>query len=91
MAYGEYWVECQGWTRWPKVLLMCRKHGDGIERRRYVPDAGTCEVEESWHGESEMVEYRCTACDEYMAVEVKPDGAQRPNYCPNCGRKVVGR
>lgn len=47
---------------------------------------GTCEVEESWHGESEMVEYRCTACDEYMAVEVvKPDGAQRPN----CGRKVV--
>lgn len=51
---------------------------------------GTCEVEESWHGESEMVEYRCTACDEYMAVEVvKPDGAQRPNYCPNCGRKVV--
>lgn len=51
---------------------------------------GTCEVEESWHGESEMVEYRCTACDEYMAVEVvKPDGAQPPNYCPNCGRKVV--
>lgn len=52
---------------------------------------GTCEVEESWHGESEMVEYRCTACDEFMAVEVvKPDGAQRPNYCPNCGRRVVG-
>lgn len=51
---------------------------------------GTCKVEESWHGESEMVEYRCTACDEYMVVEVvKPDGAQRPNYCPNCGRKVV--
>lgn len=50
---------------------------------------GECEVEESWHGESEMVEYRCTACDEYMAVEVvKPDGAQPPNYCPNCGRKV---
>lgn len=52
---------------------------------------GTCEVEESWHGESEMVEYRCTACDEYMAVEVvKPDGAQRPNYCPNCGARVIG-
>lgn len=51
---------------------------------------GTCEVEESWRGESEMVEYRCTACDEYIAVEVvKPDGAQRPNYCTNCGRKVV--
>ena len=52
---------------------------------------GTCEVEESWHGESEMVEYRCTACDEYIAVEVvKPDGAQRPNYCPNCGARVIG-
>lgn len=51
---------------------------------------GTCEVEESWHGESEMVEYYCAACDEYMVVEVvKPDGAQPPNYCPNCGRKVV--
>ena len=49
----------------------------------------TCEVEKSWHGESEMVEYRCTACDEYMVVEVvKPDGAQSPNYCPNCGRAV---
>lgn len=52
---------------------------------------GTCEVEESWRGESEMVEYRCTACDEYIAVEVvKPYGAQRPNYCPNCGRRCVG-
>lgn len=52
---------------------------------------GTCEVEESWHGESELVEYHCTACDEYMVVEVvKPDGAQRPNYCPNCGRRCVG-
>ena len=51
---------------------------------------GTCKVEESWHGESEMVEYRCTACDEYMVVEVvKPDGAQQPNYCPNCGKRVV--
>ena len=57
---------------------------------QYMRDSGTCEVEESWHGESEMVEYHCTACDEYMAVEVvKPNGAQPPNYCPNCGRKVV--
>ena len=51
---------------------------------------GTCEVEKSWHGESEMVEYRCIACDEYMSVEVvKPDGEQPPNFCPNCGRRVV--
>ena len=38
MAYGEYYVERQGWAHWPKTLIMCRKRGDGIERRRYVPE-----------------------------------------------------
>lgn len=43
MAYGEFYVEHQGWARWPKVLVMCRKRGsmeDGsvsVERRKYVP------------------------------------------------------
>lgn len=78
----------------PPELVVTNSNGS-VEQV-YVPyrtlelGRGTCEVEESWHGESEMVEYRCAACDEYMVVEVvKPDGAQPPNYCPNCGRKVV--
>lgn len=41
MAYGEFYVERQGWARWPRVLVMCRKRGDGVERRRYVPVGGT--------------------------------------------------
>ena len=38
MAYGEFYVEHQGWARWPKVLIVCRKRGEGIERKRYVPE-----------------------------------------------------
>lgn len=44
---AEFYVERQYWTRWPRVLLMCRKHGDmetgnvTVERRRYVPEGGT--------------------------------------------------
>ena len=44
MAYGEFYVEQQGWARWPKVLIMCRKRGRDesgniiAERRRYVPE-----------------------------------------------------
>ena len=33
MSYGEFFVERQGWAHWPKTLVMCRKHGSGIERR----------------------------------------------------------
>jgi hypothetical protein len=47
MAYGEFYVERQGWARWPRVLVMCRKRGRDesgnivAERRRYVPVGGT--------------------------------------------------
>lgn len=51
---------------------------------------GTCKMEQSWNGVTEVIEYECVACGEFAHVEiVKPDGAQAPNYCPNCGRRVV--
>jgi hypothetical protein len=54
MAYGEFYVERQGWARWPRVLIMCRKRGRDesgniiAERRRYVPEGGT---EDEWRAE----------------------------------------
>lgn len=39
MAFGEFYVEQQGWAHWPKVLIMCRKRSaGGIERKRYIPE-----------------------------------------------------
>lgn len=37
----RFYVERQVWQRWPRVLLMCKDTGNGIERRRYVPEGGT--------------------------------------------------
>ena len=75
---AEFFVEHQGWTHWPKVLLMCRKHGDGIERRRYVPDPGECnDVSES------EFSFRCSACD---ATDID---FKWPTYCHGCGRRVA--
>lgn len=38
---GQFYVEASYWARWPKVLVMCKKTGNGVERRRYVPEGGT--------------------------------------------------
>ena len=44
---AEFYVERQHWAHWPKVLLMCRRHGNmmtgnvTVERRRYAPVGGT--------------------------------------------------
>lgn len=51
--------------------------------------AETCKMEESWHGETEAVEFHCLACDEYALVEVVDGIYDRPHYCPNCGKKIV--
>ena len=39
-----FYVEKQPWQRWPKVLTVCRNGKDGIVRRRYTPEKGTCEL-----------------------------------------------
>ena len=96
MAYGEFYVERQGWARWPKVLMMCRRHGsmeDGsvsVERRRYVPER-TCEIDYERH---------CSNCGVHVhksAVLARKnlDGgtwtvvSKPASYCPNCGARVV--
>lgn len=38
---SQFYVEHQGWVRWPRTLIMCKKTGYGIERKRYVPEGGT--------------------------------------------------
>lgn len=35
---SQFYVEHQGWMRWPRTLIMCKKTGYGIERKRYVPE-----------------------------------------------------
>lgn len=35
---SQFYVERQGWQRWPRKLIMCKKTGYGIERKRYVPE-----------------------------------------------------
>ena len=78
MAYGEFYVEHQGWAHWPKTLIMCRKRGYGIiERRRYVPER-TCRI-------IEYDEVPYPVCSECGAVQ--PDD-YTVYYCWNCGAKV---
>lgn len=74
---AEYYVEHRGWTHWPKVLLMCRKHGDGVERRRYVPDRGECR-----DSNPDGFDFFCDVCGGNYTNGL-------PNYCPSCGRKVA--
>ena len=38
---GQFYVEANYWRRWPNVLVMCKKTGNGVERRRYIPEGGT--------------------------------------------------
>lgn len=77
MSYGEFFVERQGWAHWPKTLVMCRKHGSGIERRRYVPER-TCK-DKAKSGPY----FWCDSCNQFI-IYPSP-----PNYCPECGAKVV--
>ena len=40
---AEFYVEQHGWAHWPKVLIMCRKNGRDVTRRRYVQEVETGE------------------------------------------------
>lgn len=87
---AEFFVERQYWTHWPKVLLMCRKRSYGIERKRYVPDKGKCEVEGFDDGMDEGMDGHWFAYAPptwFLSCGHEAHG-QRPSYCPVCGRKV---
>lgn len=92
MACGEFYVERQYWARFPKVLIMCRKHGRmengncAVERMRYVPER-TCE-----NKNKSVTSFWCSKCDAATSDGFADVGGKlaRFNYCPNCGCKVVG-
>ena len=90
---SEFYVERQYWARWPKVLLMCRKHGNQntgavtVERRRYMPER-TCECDSTiswkWNAPVEFYEHELSCGHVITSTEPEP-----PNYCEECGAKVV--
>jgi len=90
MAYGEFYVERQGWARWPKTLIMCRKRGhESIERRRYVPER-TCEIIGSYLNDFTNIhmcwyEFEMACGGKFTWNEMEP-----PKFCPNCGARVIG-
>ena len=105
MAYGEFYVERQGWARFPKVLIMCRKHGQGIERRRYVPEktSNESEAEHTCNDVNVGGKFVCSGCsacvnlfdigksyvDEYGKRWYGTSREHGFKYCPNCGARVV--
>ena len=46
---------------------------------------GTCRMEHLWSDDIDGVCWWCKACDKPAFTH----GDFQPNYCPNCGRKVV--
>ena len=76
MAFGEFYVQRECWAKWPKVLWMVRKRGDGNERRRYLLERTCRNVSDAGFG------FKCSECGDWEDIEHNP-------YCPNCGAKVV--
>ena len=97
MAYGEFYVERQGWARWPKTLVMCRLLGLDeatgniiAERRRYVPER-TCHVECFDDGldealDGEIVTYAPPTW--YLSCGHTAQGTDCPKHCPECGARI---
>ena len=52
----------------------------------------TCKMEPTFinpQAFENVQEFTCTACWRFAIVEQLGDDEDRPNYCPNCGAKVV--
>lgn len=81
---AEFYVERQYWAHWPKVLLMCRKCGNGIERRRYVHEK-TCHPRRTVVYEGTPFQrwlYHCPNSDSDYAMD------WTPSFCPECGGRL---
>lgn len=92
---SEFYVERQGWQRWPKVLVMVKKNGHGDERKRYVPER-TCRnafenravgthAEGFYQGCFECSLCGCSALGyDWQSFHIELEW----NFCPNCGARV---
>lgn len=50
----------------------------------------TCQMTEVFCGTASGVEWVCSACGSTCFVSEPMDTDEKPNYCPNCGRRVMG-
>lgn len=73
---AEYYVERQCWAHWPKTLIMCRKTGNGIERRRYAPATTATKLV---HGDGIVGHCDCSACGATIDFY--------DSYCRRCGAR----
>ena len=102
MAFGEFYVERQGWARWPKVLIMCRKRGHDVngreiaERKRYIPETTltrcTCTNASRYAGR-----FKCSLCEAEWDTEdvelAEPTlwiggVGDYPRFCQGCGARI---
>ena len=75
-----------GGVDWDKVERV------EIEFDVYVKER-TCKMEPTFinpQAFENVQEFTCTTCGRFAIVEQLGDDEDRPNYCPNCGCKVVG-
>lgn len=52
--------------------------------------SGTCEMKaDGAHCMNGVEFYECCSCGEYTCIPTVMGKSEPPNYCPNCGRKIV--
>lgn len=95
LALDEEWPE----DEWPEYVEVDHVGGRGHEVVRYVPER-TCRVADREHGISwtqTLVTRMCSECGHEFGCEQRRDlpvptvldKVNVPNYCPNCGARVV--
>ena len=84
MAYYGFYVERQGWTHWPKVLIMHHRTGQGPdESRKYFPER-KCQAIDTGYATAFCSECGCEFMGSIMTNE-PPDYVKPLERCPRCG------
>ena len=97
LRQGEYWERTEnsnyycGGCGW-KVTdhdSYCPECGGALHE--YALGARTCHMvlREDIRGHAYQDTYECSECGEEVVRETCMGESEPPNYCPNCGRKVV--
>ena len=73
LEFGEPWLTMYGVISGPEQAIAA------------TLETGTCHMEHLWSDDIDGVCWWCKACDKPAFTH----GDFPPNYCPNCGRKVV--